>query len=37
MKLKSKILLHDHNHDGLDRRGFLEFQMRGAAAFIGLI
>jgi len=24
MKLKSKILLHDHNHDGLDRRGFLE-------------
>jgi 3',5'-cyclic-AMP phosphodiesterase len=24
MKPKSKILLHDHNHDGLDRRGFLE-------------
>lgn len=24
MKLKNKILLHDHNHDGLDRRGFLE-------------
>jgi Icc protein len=24
MKSKSKILLHDHNHDGLDRRGFLE-------------
>src|ERR1700760_2548228 len=24
MKLKSKILQHDHNHDGLDRRGFLE-------------
>jgi len=24
MKLKSKILLHDHNNDGLDRRGFLE-------------
>src|ERR1700748_3113710 len=24
MKLKSKVLLHDHNHDGLDRRGFLE-------------
>ncbi|HWC59879.1 MAG TPA: metallophosphoesterase [Verrucomicrobiae bacterium] len=24
MKLKNKILLYDHNHDGLDRRGFLE-------------
>jgi 3',5'-cyclic AMP phosphodiesterase CpdA len=24
MKSKSKILLYDHNHDGLDRRGFLE-------------
>src|SRR5438105_973996 len=24
MKRKSKIILHDHNHDGLDRRGFLE-------------
>src|SRR5436190_20409074 len=24
MKPKSKIILHDHNHDGLDRRGFLE-------------
>lgn len=24
MKSKSKIILHDHNHDGLDRRGFLE-------------
>src|SRR6516162_8075892 len=24
MKSKNKIILHDHNHDGLDRRGFLE-------------
>ena len=24
MKTKEKIILHDHNHDGLDRRGFLE-------------
>ena len=24
MKSKSKIILHDHNRDGLDRRGFLE-------------
>src|SRR5882672_3479945 len=24
MKEKSKFILHDHNHDGLDRRGFLE-------------
>jgi 3',5'-cyclic AMP phosphodiesterase CpdA len=24
MKTKQKIILHDHNHDGLDRRGFLE-------------
>jgi 3',5'-cyclic-AMP phosphodiesterase len=24
MKPKNKIILHDHNHDGLDRRGFLE-------------
>lgn len=24
MKSKSKIILHDHNHDGLNRRGFLE-------------
>src|SRR5215472_11166342 len=24
MKSKSKIILHDHNQDGLDRRGFLE-------------
>lgn len=24
MKSKTKIILHDHNHDGLDRRGFLE-------------
>src|SRR5438045_1208487 len=24
MKPKNKLLLHDHNHDGLDRRGFLE-------------
>lgn len=24
MKTKNKIILHDHNHDGLDRRGFLE-------------
>src|SRR5438045_7094520 len=24
MKSKSKLILHDHNHDGLDRRGFLE-------------
>jgi 3',5'-cyclic AMP phosphodiesterase CpdA len=22
--MKEKIILHDHNHDGLDRRGFLE-------------
>lgn len=24
MKTKEKIILHDHHHDGLDRRGFLE-------------
>src|SRR5271157_221647 len=24
MKTKEKIIQHDHNHDGLDRRGFLE-------------
>lgn len=24
MKLKNKIILHDHNYDGIDRRGFLE-------------
>ena len=24
MKTKEKIISHDHNHDGLDRRGFLE-------------
>src|SRR5579862_3647850 len=24
MKTKNKIILHDHNKDGLDRRGFLE-------------
>jgi 3',5'-cyclic AMP phosphodiesterase CpdA len=24
MKTKNKIILHDHNNDGLDRRGFLE-------------
>jgi 3',5'-cyclic AMP phosphodiesterase CpdA len=24
MKTKGKIIQHDHNHDGLDRRGFLE-------------
>lgn len=24
MKTKEKFILHDHNHDGLDRRGFLE-------------
>jgi Icc protein len=24
MNAKQKIILHDHNHDGLDRRGFLE-------------
>ena len=24
MKTKAKFILHDHNHDGLDRRGFLE-------------
>jgi 3',5'-cyclic AMP phosphodiesterase CpdA len=24
MRLKNKIILHDHNHDGIDRRGFLE-------------
>ena len=24
MKTKEKIILHDHNKDGLDRRGFLE-------------
>jgi 3',5'-cyclic-AMP phosphodiesterase len=24
MKTKEKVILHDHNHDGLDRRGFLE-------------
>jgi Icc protein len=24
MRTKSKIILHDHNQDGLDRRGFLE-------------
>jgi len=24
MKPKNKIILHDHNQDGLDRRGFLE-------------
>ncbi len=24
MKLKNKMIVHDHNHDGLDRRGFLE-------------
>src|SRR5579864_2366531 len=24
MKSKSKIIIHDHNQDGLDRRGFLE-------------
>lgn len=24
MKEKSKFILHDHNTDGLDRRGFLE-------------
>src|SRR5882724_10421533 len=23
-RTKEKIILHDHNHDGLDRRGFLE-------------
>ena len=22
--LKSRKLVHDHNHDGIDRRGFLE-------------
>ena len=22
--LKSRKLIHDHNHDGIDRRGFLE-------------
>jgi len=36
MKMKSRTILHDHHQDGLDRRGFLEFQVRGAAAFIGL-
>src|SRR6516225_7705251 len=24
MKTKEKFILHDHNRDGLDRRGFLE-------------
>src|SRR5512146_2561665 len=24
MKTKEKLILHDHNRDGLDRRGFLE-------------
>ena len=24
MKTREKFILHDHNHDGLDRRGFLE-------------
>ena len=24
MKTKEKLIRHDHNHDGLDRRGFLE-------------
>ena len=24
MKTREKIILHDHNQDGLDRRGFLE-------------
>ena len=24
MKTKAKFILHDHNHDGLDRRGFLK-------------
>ncbi len=24
MKTKEKFILHDHHHDGLDRRGFLE-------------
>src|ERR1051325_11530213 len=24
MKTKEKTILHDHNHDGLDRRGFLQ-------------
>src|SRR5436190_22843650 len=24
MKTTEKFILHDHNHDGLDRRGFLE-------------
>jgi Icc protein len=33
-KLKSRQLVHDHNHDGVDRRGFLEcMAWAGTAAF----
>jgi 3',5'-cyclic AMP phosphodiesterase CpdA len=33
-KLKSRQLIHDHNHDGVDRRGFLEcMAWAGTAAF----
>jgi hypothetical protein len=29
MKTKAKSILHDHNDDGLDRRGFLEMHGLG--------
>ena len=33
-ELKSRQLIHDHNHDGIDRRGFLEcMAWAGTAAF----
>ena len=32
--LKSRKLIHDHNHDGVDRRGFLEcMAWTGTGAF----